>query len=399
MRILNIIPKFPINPNKTVVGGSASALFNLSKALVKEGVNIEILSHYPLVSAQDLEKIANNTGINFSTLNMRSPGVSKKYGAEFTLRLLFKSIKTHNDFDIIHGHSGHIDYLLPVKLFSTFKRKPLVYSLYCPLNLESSIVRYPMRESLIKQLLKDVKLIVISKNIHDSVSSFIPSKSIAIIPPSIDIDKFSPAIDKQSLRQKYAYPPDQPILLFVGNFSKNKNLECALLATAKVKQEHPKIKLIITTELSHNKYSDREAFLKNMIVELDLSENVEFFGILDNMAEVMKVSDVLVAPFIDSDGPSDYFIPALEAMSVGTPVIVSDRGGMKEVVNQENGILLPPDQPDLWAKNILQLLNDKAYQDFLASNAIKYINRQFHPHIVAKQTISFYKEINKDEVR
>ncbi len=73
----------------------------------------------------------------------------------------------------------------------------------------------------------------------------------------------------------------------------------------------------------------------------------------------MAAADVLVAPFLDTNGPSDYFQAALEAMAIGRPVIVSSVGGMPEVVDERVGLLVDPKDISGIATGMLLMLKNR----------------------------------------
>jgi glycosyltransferase involved in cell wall biosynthesis len=190
---------------------------------------------------------------------------------------------------------------------------------------------------------------------------------------------------------------NQPILLFVGNYTKTKNMECALLAFKQFMKYYPSARLIITTELPIEKYSDRENYLKKLIEELGVQENLDFRGIIDNMPEVMQLADVLVAPFRDTDGPSDYYLAALEAMATGTPAFVSPVGGMKEVINDSTGRFIDPEQPDQLCDELKKFFSNRSLGYELGKNASTYVRNNFAPELIERKVNDVYQEVLHSE--
>ena len=80
---------------------------------------------------------------------------------------------SNRTYEIVHGHSGHIDYLLASVLVSRHYKSHLVYNLYCPLNLDSSVTRYPFRRKYLESISGNVTFIAISKNIAQSLSQLV----------------------------------------------------------------------------------------------------------------------------------------------------------------------------------------------------------------------------------
>ena len=390
MKILHIIPKFPINIDHTVIGGAANTLNNLVNQQRKNGDEVQILSFFPLISNAKNDFLKENGLIK---IKIQASPNSNLYGAEFTLKTALYALFARPKNEIVHGHSGHLDYLLASMLFSRIANSHLIYSVYCPLNTESLVTQYPLRKKYLEFISKKITFIAISKNIAYSLKQLSIDREIVVIPPAIDVNKYSNVFDKVRLRKRHSFDSDQPIILFVGNFTKTKNMECVLLAFSKFVKSYPAAKLIITTELKMKKFANREKYLRKLIDELNIQESISFKGIIDNMSELMQLSDILVAPFRDTDGPSDYFLAALESMSVGTPAFVSPVGGMKEVINDSNGKYIQPDQPDQLFNELISFFSNRSLGYEMGLNAARYIRQNFTPELVEKKVKEVYREI------
>ena len=83
-----------------------------------------------------------------------------------------------------------------------------------------------------------------------------------------------------------------------------------------------------------------------------------------------------------------FGLPPLEAMACGTPVIASNGGALPEVVGS-GGILLPPNEPGMWASAIHTLLTNNAYREALRQKAITRAHR-FSWRITAERTWQAY---------
>ena len=218
-----------------------------------------------------------------------------------------------------------------------------------------------------------------------------------VIPPAINIEKFTNEFDKAAVRKKHSFENNQPIILFVGNFSKTKNMECVLFAFAKFVKQFTSAKLIITTELKINKFSDRENFLNSLIDELNIRDKIISKGVVDNMPELMQLADVLVAPFRNTDGPSDYYLAALEAMSVGTPVFVSPVGGMKEVVNTSTGKFIQPEESDQLYAELVDFFSNPLIGHKMGVKAANFIRNNFAPELIERKVKEIYRRVKKNE--
>lgn len=96
--------------------------------------------------------------------------------------------------------------------------------------------------------------------------------------------------------------------------------------------------------------------LQVMAENLKLTEQVVFFGAHKEVGNYLSLFDVSVLSSIDHEGCSNSI---LEAMALGKPVVATDVGGNRElVIPGENGLLVPPGEPEALAQAVISLLDD-----------------------------------------
>ncbi len=116
-------------------------------------------------------------------------------------------------------------------------------------------------------------------------------------------------------------------------------------------------------------------------------------GIVNNMPALMQACDLLVAPFLNSYGPSDYFMAVLEAMASGKPVVVSNVGGMPEVVSNNVGRLVDPHDDASIAAGMRDFLADKVLRLRTGANARAYVQEHFCPVSIFNAQEAVYRRI------
>jgi glycosyltransferase involved in cell wall biosynthesis len=96
--------------------------------------------------------------------------------------------------------------------------------------------------------------------------------------------------------------------------------------------------------------------LKALAKELNISEQVVFLGAQAQVGNYLHFFDILVSSSIDHEGCSNSI---MEAMVLGKAVVATDVGGNRElVIPGENGLLVPPQDPEAMAQAVLSLLNN-----------------------------------------
>lgn len=120
--------------------------------------------------------------------------------------------------------------------------------------------------------------------------------------------------------------------------------------------------------------------LKNTINTYNLNEHISMIGQREDMPQIMKASDIVVSL---SNIPEAFGRTALEALSLGTPVVAYDHGGASEVLNAllKQG-LVPPNDIKIAADKICEFMDNQVL--------IKH-NRQFILKEMIDKTIKVYE--------
>jgi len=120
--------------------------------------------------------------------------------------------------------------------------------------------------------------------------------------------------------------------------------------------------------------------------------NVEFRGAVEPAAlvELFRDARALVFPSTCYEGSPRAVI---EAFAAGVPVIASRMGGIPELVGDgRSGLLVPPDDPQAWARAIEQLLDDTESQR-LGEGARDLWEQEFAPERALKNLESAYNDV------
>ncbi|MFH0818415.1 MAG: glycosyltransferase family 4 protein [Patescibacteria group bacterium] len=165
------------------------------------------------------------------------------------------------------------------------------------------------------------------------------SKNIKVIYNSIDLTKFSPvASNLEHLYKEFK-------IGFVGRLSEEKGIKYLILAMAKIKDLIPQAKLIIVGD------GPDKASLKMLINDKGINQQVMFVGFQKDVAKWMANFDCLVLPATRRE---TFGIVVAEALACLKPVIVTNVGGLKEVVG-ENGWIVEPHHSTGIADSLLEI--------------------------------------------
>ncbi|MCB2136879.1 MAG: glycosyltransferase family 4 protein [Rhodobacteraceae bacterium] len=200
---------------------------------------------------------------------------------------------------------------------------------------------------------------------------------LGIRPDRIDLttegaeDTFSPIIDKTRLaaiRDQFGIAPKDRVLTYIGGFNRHKNVLRLIEAMPAIVAACPEARLVIVGRTTGNRFWDNIDELKaGASRDARLSDRITFAGEIPDadMAGLLNCSAALVFPSLWEG----FGLPALEAMSCGTPVLSSDRGSLPEIVGPGGLYYDPLSTEDLAARTV-ELLGDDALHKRLSDAAL-----------------------------
>jgi len=138
---------------------------------------------------------------------------------------------------------------------------------------------------------------------------------------------------------------------------------------------------------------ERKKSLQDRLVKHGLADRVVWLGFVDDMLGLIREVDVVVVPFLDLKGISDYPLVVLEAMSAGTPVIATNVGSTREVLCEGAGLLVPPGDVDALSTGLLDILTSK--EKFNSGNNAGGLLDHFDATVVGLKYQTLFREVNK----
>jgi glycosyltransferase involved in cell wall biosynthesis len=145
---------------------------------------------------------------------------------------------------------------------------------------------------------------------------------------------------------------DPPVIACVARLVEGKGIDIALRALAIARRRIPGVKMLIAGD---GPEADK---LHALAHEIEVSDSVEFMGWVDPAA-IAKVIDSATLVLVPSRHAESFGIVAVEAMQMARPVIVTDRGGLPEVVDDgETGFVVPADDADALAQAASRILEN-----------------------------------------
>ena len=377
MKIAFLTPEFP-HPKMVSAGGIGTSILNLSKGLIGLGHEVSIL-----VYGQKDDAFFVENDISFYIIkNIKLKGFSRVL-TQKKIEKLINSLIKQSKIDIVEAPDW-------TGITSNIKPKcPIVIRLngtdtyFC--HLDKRPVKF-LNKFYEKRALQNADgLISVSQYTADLTKElFLLDRDFAIIPNSIDIDKFA-IVDKTEVQEN--------TILYFGTLIRKKGLLELPLIFNEVYKKNNKAKLIIIGRDASDIISGNHSTWAMMQSLFDATalKNVNYIGSVayDEMKTHVSSASVCVFPTFAEALPVSW----IEAMALKKAIVASDIGWAAEIIEDSvEGFLVHPKNHNLFADRILELLDDQKLRNQFGIEARKKVEQKFSIDVVAKQSADFYKK-------
>jgi glycosyltransferase involved in cell wall biosynthesis len=371
-------------PDLYRIGGYEKQGFSLSRDLKKRGEDVFILTNKKNEQQPSFE-IREGVPIYRISAFPRSLG-SHYLGILNSLILFF--ICHQKNIQIVHAHALTHFAVLSILVGKILGKKSLL-----KIATEEDISKLMKSSSLTHKLLIPFSkftnyYIAISENIKKEIIRMgVTEGKIYSSFNGVDADFYQPLNLKEKKTQKKIQSiPDKKIVTFVGRLAFRKGVDILIRAWAQVIRRFPNAYLLIVGS------GEEEKKLKKLANEFNLVGTIRFVGAVNNVVDYLQVTDVFAFPSRLEGAPN----AVLEALACGLPVVATKIGGIVDIIYDEvNGILVPPESPDLLAGKICELLRDSKRREKLGNNARECALSRFSFDVISKEYLECYRKLIK----
>jgi glycosyltransferase involved in cell wall biosynthesis len=363
------------------IGGDAMHVYHLSNELAKLGHEVHVIhsidSYRWQRKNEPSHEYPNHENVIVhsikSPIGKVSPLISYIFGSPYPVTKKIRTIIDEVKPDVLHHHNiaGLGPFVLGIKapkvLYTAHD-----YWLVCPMNgltrydqtyctEKSNCFMCSIRSNRPPQLwryagildnyLKNIDTIITPSNfMKDTLQKYSLDGHFVTIP------NFVPKPPKTGA-PRY----DFPYFLFVGVLEEHKGILNLVDAFLDVKDEIDAKLLIVGT-------GSLEGRIKNDITKNECANQIMMLGKIDDLTLANAYANAL-AVVIPSIWPENCPLVALEALANGTPIIVSDKGGLPEIVHKSKaGIITKANEKSLTGA-MINLFKNTIFRDTLANNA------------------------------
>lgn len=385
MKILMLTWEYP----PRVVGGISKVVYDLSHKMVKEGNEVTVVTYR---DGDNVKYYENDKGVEVYRVDnyMIRPNNFIDWIMQLNFNMITKTneiINKNGKFDVIHAHDWLVAY--SAKSIKESYNIPLISTIHATESGRNSGIhdetqRY-INDSEWMLTYESSEVIVNSNYMKNEVQRLfgLPYDKINVIPNGVNLQLFSNVNIDYDFRRQYAMD-NEKIILYVGRLVYEKGIQNLIAAMPKILDRYHDSKLIIC---GRGGMIDE---LREQVKYLGIENKVYFAGYCDSkkMQKMYKCADVAVFP----STYEPFGIVAIESMLSGTPTIVSDVGGLNEIIEHGvTGMKSYAGNANSIADSVLALLFDPKLCANISQNAIKKVKENYNWSKITDSTYYVYQ--------
>jgi glycogen(starch) synthase len=219
---------------------------------------------------------------------------------------------------------------------------------------------------------------------HVSWALGLPREKVDVIPNGVDWKEYAKPYDRKNFRKRFASPREK-LVLFVGRLVHEKGASVLVEAIPKILSKVDAKFMIVG-----------DGYMRDQLISraqaLHVEAKVYATGFLDDetVKLLFRTADVCVVPSLYEP----FGIVALEAMAAKAPLVVSDVGGLSEIVEHDKtGVKIYANSPDSLAWAVTRVLTDTRYADTLRNSSYEQVRQVYDWNTIAARTKAVYERV------
>jgi glycosyltransferase involved in cell wall biosynthesis len=364
------------------VGGVARSVSTFAEEFRRRGHDVKIVAPQFDGALESSEHV------------LRTPAIQHFNGSDFSVTIPQPGLIAEflDDFkpEVIHSHhpfllgdaAARAAWTRGLPLLFTHHTLYEQYTRYVPLDSEA------LQRVAIQMATEYCNLcthvIAPSESVAELLKQRCVSTPITAIPTGIDLAMFG-AGNGAAFRRRFKIPREALVVGHVGRLAGEKNLDYLARAVGIFLADHPEAMLVVVGA------GDFEDAMKETVCEVSHDDRIVMAGKQTgrDLADAYAAMDV----FAFSSQSETQGMVLAEAMAARTPVVALDGPGVRDVLNDSNGRLLPADAPEqAFAEAITELVRDRARLPKLGETARASVH-DYDLSVCADRILNLYSQL------
>lgn len=222
-------------------------------------------------------------------------------------------------------------------------------------------------------------------------TSMVPASKMKTIYCFSDLADFQHVDRERSskmIRRRHRLGANDFLLAVVGQVAERKGQHVLFQGIRQLNEAIPNLKILLV-----GRFGRRQKYVKKLrsfLVDHDLIGQVKWLGRRNDVADYMAASQMVVVPSIEEP----LGLMALEAMTVGTPVVATDAGGLAEIVlDGKTGLSVEKNNSRELVRTIIRLSREPELAQKLVVGGKEFVSQNFAPEPLVDQVQMVYQSI------
>jgi len=369
-----------------IIGGISTHVYHLSRALVEKGTSVRVITcDFPNAPAEEIID-----GVPVSRVDSGRVPESNflLWIYHLNSQMISKTTELFETerFDLIHAHDWVVG-RAAVELKNRLGL-PLISTIHA-----TEIGRGGSLDGEYRGKVRDIERLLVEQSdgiiccsnyMLDHIQHVLGAvkTKVRVIPNGVESSRFNGGRQPQLILA--GIPEDRKIILYVGRIVREKGIFTLLDALEKLRKQGKDVSLVYVGE------GPLKEDLAKEVLRRKLNDRVTLAGFVDEkkLVSLYNSSDVFVLP----SHYEPFGMVVLEAMASRIPVVVSDVGGLSEIVEDGvTGVKVPAYNPSALAEGILRVLEDRELSEQLKENAYRAVQERYRWEMIAEKTIEAYR--------
>ena len=313
-------------------------------------------------------------------------------GLEEEITEVFSSFLKDSHPDIVHVHNMHYFSPIHVKTLESLSKKRGVPFVLTAHNVWDDILFLELTHKI-----NWSQIIAVSHFIKKEIIGIgIDDKKITVVHHGVDQDRFIPGVDTKTILAKYPQLKGKKVIFHPARIGLAKGCDFSIKAMNIVRQKDPNVMLVLAGSKNIIDWAGSQqkdiAYLVDLIKHFGMEDNVLIdMYTLDEVKELYEVSEICLYP---SSAPEPFGLTMLEAMAMAKPMIVTNMGGMPEIIKHGiNGFVVPVRDFEAMAAKVCQLLEDVKLRERFGYTGRQMVESQYTKEKVTEETLKVYRKV------
>ncbi len=369
-----------------IIGGISTHVYHLSRALVEKGTSVRVITcDFPKTPAEEIID-----GVPVSRVDSGRVPESNflLWIYHLNSQMISKTTELFETerFDLIHAHDWVVG-RAAVELKNRLGL-PLISTIHA-----TEIGRGGSLDGEYRGKVRDIERLLVEQSdgiiccsnyMLDHIQHVLGAvkTKIRVIPNGVEASRFNNGHQPQPIPAGIS--KDRKTILYVGRIVREKGIFTLLDAFEKLRKQGKDVSLVLVGE------GPLKEDLAKEVLRRKLNDRVKLAGFVDEkkLVSLYNSSDV----FVLASHYEPFGMVALEAMASRIPVVVSDVGGLSEIVEDGiTGVKVPASDPRALAEGILRVLDDPELAEQMTENAYRVVQERYRWDMIAEKTIEVYR--------